>query len=59
MVNDSVSNLIIKIKNAGIAKQSVITFPYSKFIESILIILEKEHYIKSFAKKGKKIISPL
>lgn len=56
MVNDSVSNLIIKIKNAGIAKQSVITFPYSKFVESILNILQKEGYIKSFVKKGKKVI---
>ena len=56
MVNDRVSNLIIKIKNAGVAKQSVITFPYSKFTEAILNILQKEGYIKSFAKKGKKII---
>ncbi len=55
MVSDKVSNLIIKIKNAGKASQQTITFPYSKFVESILVVLEKEGYVKSFSKKGKKI----
>ena len=56
MVIDPVSNLIIKIKNAGIAKQSEIAFPYSKFIESVLVLLEKQGFVKSFEKKGKKVI---
>ncbi len=56
MTNDYISNLIIKIKNAGKAGITTISFPYSKYIESILNLLEKEGFIKSFAKKGKKVI---
>lgn len=56
MVNDKVSNLIIKLKNASNAHKESVSFPYSKFIESILELLKKENFIKDFTKKGKKII---
>ncbi|MFA6050589.1 MAG: 30S ribosomal protein S8 [Candidatus Paceibacterota bacterium] len=59
MVKDSVANLIIKIKNAGNAGNVMTEVPYSKLIEAILSLLEKEGYIKSFAKKGKKIIKSI
>lgn len=56
MASDHIADLIIKIKNAGKAGIAVISFPYSKYIESILNLLQKEGFIKSFEKKGKKII---
>ncbi len=59
MVKDSVSNLIIKIKNAGLAGKDAIEVPFSKLSESILALLEREGYIKSFAKKGKKIVKTI
>lgn len=59
MVKDSVSNLIIKLKNAGNAGNVMTEVPYSKLIEAILSLLEKEGYIKSFTKKGKKLIKSI
>lgn len=56
MVGDKISNLIIKLKNAGKARQEVVSFPHSNFVESVLEVLSKEGFIKSFTKKGKKII---
>lgn len=45
MVNDKISNLIVKLVNAGRAKKTSVTFPYSKLIESILTVLKKEGFI--------------
>lgn len=55
MVSDSVSNLIISLKNASKAGKASITAPYSKLSESILEVLKKEGYISDLEKKGKKI----
>ncbi len=52
MVKDSISNLIIKIKNANRAGKSTVSAPYSKFGEAIVTLLEKEGFIKSFSKSG-------
>ncbi len=38
------------------AGKSVVTAPYSKMTDAILSLLEKEGYIKSFSKVGKKLI---
>lgn len=59
MAQDHISDLIIKIKNAGKAGLSTISFPYSKYIESILTLLQREGFVKSFSKKGKKLIKSL
>lgn len=56
MVNDSISNLIIKIKNASNAGKENISFPYSKYVGSILEVLKKEGFIKSYELKGKKTV---
>lgn len=52
MVNDKISNLIVKLVNAGRAKKASITFPYSKLIESILVVLKKEGFIADFEVKS-------
>ena len=51
---DQISNMIIMIKNAGLAKKETTTFPYSKLKEAILECLKKEGYITTFSKKVKK-----
>lgn len=56
MVKDNISNLIIKIKNGSLARKSTITAPYSKMIDAILSLLQKEGYIKSFTKIGKGLV---
>jgi small subunit ribosomal protein S8 len=56
MVKDNISNLIIKIKNGGMARKSTVTAPYSKMTDAILTLLQKEGYIKSFTKLGKGLI---
>ena len=52
---DPVSDMIIRIKNAGDSRKESVVFPYSKLKVAILDVLAKEGFIKSFGKKGKKI----
>ncbi len=56
---DSISNLIIKIKNAGRVGHSTVTVPYTKLNEAILGKLAQRGFIKSFEKKGKTAIKTL
>jgi len=48
--------MIIRMKNAGDSRKESVVFPYSKIKLAILEILQKEGYIKSFGKKGKKVV---
>lgn len=52
---DPISNMIVQLKNAGEVGNQSVTLPYSKYKESILETLLKLGYVKSFAKKGKKV----
>jgi small subunit ribosomal protein S8 len=51
---DSISNMIIMMKNASLAGNEVVVLPYSKMKEAILVCLKKEGYIFNFSKKIKK-----
>lgn len=51
---DSISNMIIMMKNASKVGKSAVSFPYSKVKNAILECLKKEGYISSFSKKTKK-----
>lgn len=51
---DSISNMIIMMKNASLAGNKVVVFPYSKLKNAILECLKKEGYISNFSKKVKK-----
>ncbi|MCK5021689.1 MAG: 30S ribosomal protein S8 [Candidatus Pacebacteria bacterium] len=53
MSRDIVSELIIGIKNAGMAGNETVRFPYSELKATIADILKKEGYIDSFSKIGK------
>ncbi len=53
---DSISDMIVRMKNATDSRKESVVFPYSKIKLAILDILQKEGYVKSFGKKGKKVI---
>lgn len=52
---DSISDLIVKIKNGSNAGLSSIAVPYSNMMMSIAEVLEKEGYVIAPVKKGKKV----
>lgn len=57
---DTISNMIIQIKNAGFAGHDHVLVPYSKLKHSIAEVLKKEGFIKDAkpeSKKGKKMLS--
>ena len=56
---DTISNMIISIKNAGFAGHESTSTPYSKLKQSIAEVLKKEGFIKNFeekSEKGKKVL---
>ena len=57
---DTISNMIIQIKNAGNAGLEHVAMPYSKQKHSIAEVLKKENFIKGVkmeTKKGKNVLS--
>ncbi|HEY9582822.1 MAG TPA: 30S ribosomal protein S8 [Candidatus Paceibacterota bacterium] len=52
---DPIADMLIRIKNAGRARQESTVVPYSKLKFEIANVLLSEGYIKSFSVKGKKI----
>lgn len=52
---DHIADMITRIKNAGDVKKESLVFPYSKIKFEIASVLEKEGFLKSVSKKGKKI----
>jgi small subunit ribosomal protein S8 len=51
MVNDPISDFIIRLKNAGLIRQETVLIPYSKLKEAIANVLMTEGYLKSVSKK--------
>jgi small subunit ribosomal protein S8 len=56
---DVIASLTNNLKVSNLAKKEIVTFPHSKFREAIFTVLQKEGFIKSFAKKGKKVIKTI
>ena len=57
---DTISNMIIQIKNAGNVGHDRVSIPYSKLKHSIAEVLKKENFIKDLeveSQKGKKVLS--
>ncbi len=53
---DPIADMIVQIKNASDAEKKSVVLPYSKLKVTILDILAKDGFIKSFSKVGKKTI---
>lgn len=58
-MHDPIADMLINIKNAGNAGKAFALIPFSKMKESIAVVLFKQGYITSYAKKGKKIAKTL
>ena len=54
-MNDPISDMLIRIKNAGMAGHATVSVPFSKIKSNILRILKNENFIDGFEKKGKKV----
>nr|YP_009773708.1 ribosomal protein S8 [Uronema confervicola]QIZ74167.1 ribosomal protein S8 [Uronema confervicola] len=48
MVNDTISDMLTRIRNASIVRKKAVVIPYTKMNLKIAEILEKEGYILSF-----------
>lgn len=44
---DTISNMLIQIKNALAVKKSEVVLPYSKFKHNLALVLEKHRYLTS------------
>ncbi len=51
---DSISNMLIVMKNGSLAGKESVSFPYSKIKNAIAECLKKEGYISTISKKVKK-----
>ena len=52
-MNDPISDMLTRIRNANLALLPVVEVPHSKMKESIAAILKKEGYIGDFSVEGK------
>lgn len=55
MVSDSISNLIINLKNAQERGLASVRAPFSNLNTSILTVLKKEGFVADFESKGKDV----
>ena len=58
-MNDKISELIIGLKNAGMAGKTHMSVPASKLKKNILLLLKKEGYIVDFSEEGKGVAKTL
>jgi small subunit ribosomal protein S8 len=60
-ISDPISDLFARIKNGQQARLQVISAPASKFVESVLDVLQREGYIRNYSRveagKGKADVS--
>lgn len=59
MVTDPISDLIIRIKNAGPVRKETVTLSYSKLKHAIAEVLKNHKFVSSVEVKGKGIESTL
>lgn len=59
MVNDPIADLIIRIKNAGMAGKKEVSIPYSKLKHAVADTLVKSGFLASAEKRGKQTAKEL
>lgn len=55
MTTDPISDMLIQIKNATMVKKPSVVIPFSNVKMEIAKVLQREGYIKTAVKKGKKV----
>ena len=48
LINDSISDMLTRIRNAALAKKSNVNIPFTNLNQELAKILEKEGFIQSF-----------
>ena len=48
LINDSISDMLTRIRNASLAKKSNVNIPFTNLSQELAQILEKEGFIQSF-----------
>lgn len=48
LINDSISDMLTRIRNATLAKKSNVNIPFTKLNQQIALILEKEGFVQNF-----------
>ena len=59
MVTDPISDLIIRIKNAGPVRKETISLPYSKLKHAIAEVLKNHKFVTTVEAKGKGVEATL
>lgn len=52
MFNDTISDVLTRIRNAGMIKSATVRVPLTRLSQQLCQILEKEGYIASFEREG-------
>lgn len=55
MVGDTIGDLIIRLKNAGVVNKTTVSVPYSKLRHAVLNKLVAAGYVAAVAEKGKQV----
>jgi len=55
MANDPVGDFLVRLKNAGAVKKTIVSIPYSNLKHAIAEKLKDAGYINGIEKKGKKV----
>ena len=55
MVNDTIGDFIVQLKNASVVKKAAVSVPFSSFKMAIAEKLQGAGYVKSIEKRGKKV----
>lgn len=55
MVGDTIGDLIIRLKNAGVVHKTTVSVPFSKLRKAVLDTLVAAGYIASVTEKGKQV----
>lgn len=56
MVNDPISDFLVRLQNASMVGHSSVTLPYSSLKNAVAKILEREGYLTSVAKKNNSLV---
>jgi len=59
MVSDTIGDLIIRLKNAGVVKKEIVEIPYSKLRNAILEKLQEKGYIEKITVTGEGVAKTL
>lgn len=55
MVGDTIGDLIIRLKNAGVVGKTTVSMPYSKLRHAVLNKLVEAGYVSAVVEKGKQV----